>query len=197
VSEQINPYAPPKARVADVSGANPEMENVRREHIKHEVSVRSRGLLYYLVSVVFGLAAFGEITRVIERKELASLAFVFYLAAFGLLIFLGRGVRKLRPWARIAATVLTGIVTLLNTAPFISMGFSAAAPAMIGMLLNAYILYLLLSQKGRRVFAQDYQGIIAATPHIKSRTSIVVWIALGLLLLLVVLAIALAVSRGT
>jgi hypothetical protein len=34
------------------------------------------------------------------------------------------------------------------------------------------------------VFSDEYKRVIAETPHIKYRTSIVVWIFLGLLLLL-------------
>jgi hypothetical protein len=195
VSEQSNPYAPPTVRVADVCGADSEAEAIRREHIKREASVRSIGLLYYMVSVVFGFATLGEISMMAARRELTSLALLFYLAFCGLLIVLGRGVRKLRSWARITAIVLTGIAILLNISPLISVGYSAAAPVMTGILINAYILYLLLSQKGRRIFVQEYQGIVAATPHIKYRTSIVACIALGLLLLFIVFAIV-AVSRS-
>jgi hypothetical protein len=34
------------------------------------------------------------------------------------------------------------------------------------------------------VFSDEYQAVIRQTPHIKYRTSIVVWICFGLLLLL-------------
>jgi hypothetical protein len=48
-----------------------------------------------------------------------------------------------------------------------------------------YILYLLFSKKGATVFSEEYQRVIAATPEIKYRTSIVIWILLALLLLLI------------
>jgi hypothetical protein len=56
----LNPYAPPKANVEDVREAASEEEVVRREHIKHETSVRSIGTLYYLsggLMLLVGLAA--------------------------------------------------------------------------------------------------------------------------------------------
>jgi hypothetical protein len=60
----------------------------------------------------------------------------------------------------------------------------------IGTLVNAYILYLYLSKKGRTIFAPEYKDVIAATPHVKYRTSIVVWVFLALVVGLVVLAVA-------
>jgi hypothetical protein len=80
------------------------------------------------------------------------------------------------PSARVAAIVFAGIGLL---------GFP------IGTLINGYILYLLLSQKGRRIFQPDYAHIVAATPEVKYRTSIVVWIILGIFLLGILAAISL------
>jgi hypothetical protein len=54
----------------------------------------------------------------------------------------------------------------------------------IGTAINAYILYLFLSKKGRTIFAPEYQAVIAATPEVKYRTSILVWIFLALLVAL-------------
>ncbi|PAW69614.1 MAG: hypothetical protein B9S38_09450 [Verrucomicrobiia bacterium Tous-C4TDCM] len=56
----------------------------------------------------------------------------------------------------------------------------------IGTLIGAYILYLLLGAKGKMVFSPEYQAVIAQTPHIRYRTSKVVWILLGLVLLIIV-----------
>jgi hypothetical protein len=53
----------------------------------------------------------------------------------------------------------------------------------------------LLSRKGRRIFESDYPEIVAATPDVKSKTSIVVWIALIVLALVVVGAILAAVAN--
>jgi hypothetical protein len=42
--------------------------------------------------------------------------------------------------------------------------------------IGAYVLVLLRSAKGRRIFARDYASIVAATPHIEPGGSRVVWI---------------------
>ncbi len=66
-----------------------------------------------------------------------------YLAIGVLMLLVARGVRQLKPWARTTSTVLAAIGLL---------GFP------LGTLVNAYILYLMLSKKGKRIFAGGLQG---------------------------------------
>ena len=167
-----NPYAPPAARVEDVS-LNSEAEAIRRTHINHEAAVKSAGLLYYLngALTLVGLASVA-VSGVRGPGELAAAALLVAMAlGLGLV---GWGVRKLRPWARALGCLLSGIGLF---------GFP------VGTLINGYILYLLLSRKGRTIFSPAYQDVIAATPHIKYRTSIVVWIFLALAVFLLVAAV--------
>jgi len=39
------------------------------------------------------------------------------------------------------------------------------------------------------VFSEEYRAVIEQTPHIKYRTSIVVWVLLGLVLLFIAIAL--------
>lgn len=89
--------------------------------------------------------------------------------------------RKLKSWARIPTAILSGIGLL---------GFP------VGTLINGYILYLVFSRKGVTVFSDDYKRVIAETPHIKYRTSIVVWIILGWLVALILFGVFAAVFSG-
>lgn len=173
MAAQDNPFAPPTAEVADITGADPEAEAIRREHIKHEASIKSVGILYYLSGAFLGIAALAFVFVVDELPMGFGLGAIYaILAAFSIAV--GHQLRALKPWARIAGIVLS-IIGLF--------GFP------LGTLINGYILYLLLSQKGRRIFQPDYLDIVAATPKVKYRTSIVVWIILGILLLAIVAAI--------
>lgn len=169
MSEEVNPYAPPAARVADVSGANSEAEAIRQEHIKHEASVRSVGILYYIggaVSVLGGLVLLP--LAVTEQAGFAyAIGGVLLLVLGGFSLIVAHGIRQLKPWARTACIVLS-VIGLLDIP--------------IGTLISAYILYLMLAAKGKRIFQPDYAAIVAATPHIRYRTSIVVWIFLAILL---------------
>lgn len=171
MSAQSNPYAPPTARVDDVGVVDPEADAIRNEYIKHEASVRSIGSLY-LISAVFG--AIGGLVVLVATasasQDAAALAVmgVVYIALSAFLFFVGRGVRRLERWARTAAIIFACIGLL---------GFP------LGTLINAYILYLMLSAKGKRIFEPDYAEIVAATPHIKYRTSLLVWILLAIVLL--------------
>jgi len=97
------------------------------------------------------------------------------------LIWVGTGLRRLRKWARIPTGILSGIGLL---------GFP------LGTLINGYILYLIFSQKGKTVFSEDYRAVIEQTPHIKYRTSIVVWVLLGLVLLLIGVGIIAMIVGG-
>lgn len=178
----INPYAPPKAAVEDVVAYSGEAEEIRREHIQREAAIRSIGILYYLAAaglVIVALAALagsnaGLAGLGVTGKGPLALMGIFFVA-FGVgLIFVGRALRQLRPWARIAAIVIA-FLGLLN------------APT--GTLINIYILYLLFSAKGRRIFESDYPEIVAATPDIKAKTSIIVWVFLGLLVFAILAAV--------
>jgi len=178
MSAQINPYAPPAAHVADISsGADPHADAIRQEHIKHETSVRSVGTLYYLGSFMMLIGGISLLTVGFmgEQTQLGFVVGPIYLVLGALSLVLARGIRQLKPWARTTSIVLSAIGLL---------GFP------IGTLINGYILYLMLSAKGKRVFEPDYPEIIAATPHIKYRTSIVVWVVLAVLLIGVAAAIA-------
>ncbi len=111
----------------------------------------------------------------ISRSLPAGISGAIVIVIGALSLFVARGLRQLRPWAR-TATVVISVIGLVRVP--------------LGTLINAYILYLLLSQKGRRIFQSDYADIVAATPDVKYRGSVVTWILLGILvLLLVVLAV--------
>ena len=158
------PPLPPESGNFDLA----EAESIRRAHIRHEASIKSIGILYLLGALILATAAVIALfdpQPSLGAKMTTSLA---CLALAGLQIWVALGLRQLRRPARIATIVLSTIGLL-------------GVP--IGTIINAYVLYLMLSRKGRTIFAPDYQTIIAATPEIRYRTSIIVWIALGLLLL--------------
>ena len=173
MSAAVNPYAPPKAHVDDVAAIDSDAEAVRREHIRRETSIRSIGALYYLCGVL--VAVCGVLILVaylaVDRKPVSLGGGVALLVIAALQFALGGGIRRLRPWARniIAALACIGLL-----------GFP------LGTLINVYILYLLFSKQGKRIFEPDYADIVAATPAVKYRTSTVTWVALAVLLLIFV-----------
>ena len=182
MSAAVNPYSPPRARVDDVAQADSEAEEIRQEHIKHEAAIRSVGILYYLsgglMVVLGGGLLFGSFAT--KLGALGAGLSIVYAGLGVLMLFVARGVRTLQSWARITTIVLAAIGLL---------GFP------VGTLINGYILYLMLAKKGKRIFEDDYKDIVEATPHIKYRTSIIVWIMVGLLLLAAV-GIGFAVLAG-
>src|SRR4051812_45553192 len=143
MSEAVNPYAAPTARVDDA--ADSESEKIRREHLNHEASIRAVGALYYLSGLMLTLAAFG--TAVGSDASLGAAALLPVLAA--VMFSAGWGVRSFLRWGRVVGLVLSGLGLL---------GFP------IGTLINGYILYLFLSKKGRTIFSPESLEVIAATP---------------------------------
>ncbi len=152
-----------------------DAERIRKEHISHEASVKSVGVLYFLGGAFLLLAGIG-LGFASKGTEGPLVALFFFLLA-GAQIWTGIGLRQLKTWARIVSGILSGIGLL---------GFP------LGTLINGYILYLLFSKKGAVVFSDEYKRVIEQTPHIKYRTSVIVWILLGLVLLLVASAVLFA-----
>jgi hypothetical protein len=178
MSEAVNPYAAPTARVDD-AGANPEAEAIRRAHINHEASIKAVGVLYYLGGTLITL---GVITGIAGAPNAPDGAMLLLVGAIGVAqFFAGWGVRAFRPWGRVVGIVLSAIGLL-------------AFP--IGTIINGYILYLFLAKKGRTIFSPKYQEVVAATPHVKYKVSIVVWIFLALILAVIVIGIGVAVIGG-
>lgn len=178
-----NPYlAPTTSPIPPPLSVPADNETIRRAHINHEASIKTLGALY-LLGGIFIIP--GGLFMIFEPTKDAGSAMGGILAALGVFqLALGLGVRKFRPWSRWAATTLS-ILGLL------------AFP--VGTLINALVLSYLLSKKGATVFSPDYQSVIAATPYVKPKTSIAVWIVLGVFVLLIVLGLigilALSVKR--
>lgn len=167
-----NPYQTPAAEVDDVADStDPQAESIRKEHLNHEASIRAVGALYYLSTLgilAAGLIPFFTGPSPDEDRVTLFITGVLLLAMAAGFFMVARGLRNLRPWTRIP-TVLLSVLGLL--------GFP------VGTLINGYIIWLILSKKGRLVLSPEYAAIVAATPHIKYRTSIVIWILLGLIVL--------------
>jgi hypothetical protein len=178
-----NPYAAPLAADAPPLLSDSDVrESIRKQHLSHEASVKSIGTLYLLGFIFLLLGGIGQIFAALagsgtDRTAMGWILAIALLVLAAVQFWLGQGLRKLKRGARGVAAVFAGIGLI---------GFP------IGTIISAYILYLLLSEKGKMVFSPEYQEIIAATPHIRYKTSIVVWIILGIFLLLIVLGLAAA-----
>jgi hypothetical protein len=182
---ETNPYAAPVAPPLDfVPGVSSGAEAIRREHIKHEASVKGLGSLYLIgafIAVVGGATAL--VGALSDGSEAVQAGLMGVLIVLGILGFwVGLGIRKLNAGARIVAGVLTGLNLVLS--------IFALPSSVIAVLINTYILNLLFSKKGAMVFSTPYKDIIAATPHVKYKTSMAVWIILGILVLVIVGGVA-------
>lgn len=157
-------------------------ENTRRAYLTLESTMRQIGFLYYLGGLGTILAALDILFA--NRTDTADIGIaLLLLAVSGVLLSAGWSMRELRPWGRIIGWVLLGIGLL-------------AFP--VGTLISCFILYWLvishpydftryrnvviaiywLVRRGPYVFSQEYRDVVAATPHIKYRTSTLVLVLL-------------------
>lgn len=182
-----NPYQAPDAFSApSLPERYVQQQNaleIRQAHIKHEASVKSIGTLYYIGTIFLTLGIVAQIVSAVGQISSSPSADVSAMGAhvgeaIVMIVILGAiaalqgvagyGIRNLKPWGRIVGIVLSAIGLL-------------AIP--VGTIISAYILYLLVSRKGGMVFSPEYKEIIAATPGVKYKTSLIVWIILGIFVL--------------
>ena len=175
-----NPYAP---AVVEKKKILTQVEETRHLYLSHEASAKSVAVLFILGGLFGLLAGLSWISVPILNPVMpGGPNFQYVYLACGIVavvlsavqISVANGLRKLASWSRIPAAVLAGIGLIVFP---------------VGTLINAYVLYLLLSKKGTMVFSPEYKNVMAQTPHIKYKTSIVVWIFLGLVVLLLLLVI--------
>jgi len=198
IPPDLNPYnAPISSTIENAPGG---AEAIRNQYLSHEASVKSIGLLYMLGGIlgilvgalylILGLAMMSggmPLQKNMSPSEAQLLCVV--MLVFGAL-FLGMSILQL--YAAISIRKLGGpgriIVTVFSCIGLLGIPF--------GTLISAYFLYLLWSEKGKYVFTPNYKRVIEATPHIKYKTSIVVWILLGLVALIILGGIAAAIAGG-
>ena len=178
-----NPYSPTtnpiggfnKGQEFDIS----DVESVRRMHLSDEALIRGVGWLYLLggaLGVLAGLSGIVIGAEYAKNKyppnngpDLAVLGReLVYLGKFVLAVaipldYTGWTMTRLDPMGKIFAILFSTIGLICIP---------------IGTLISAYMLYLLLSAKGKFIYSRHYNGIIAATPHTIYR-SVLVWMVLA------------------
>jgi hypothetical protein len=198
-----NPYEPSGSAYGnifpEVNVDLSQAELIRTSHLSHEANLQSIGCLYILGGILglfIGLFYCGTgismATNMIpQRPGRAPVDFMvpgLMLVGLGVVVlglscfqlYAGRTMQTLNAKGKIPAIIVSAIGLL-------------AFPC--GTLISAVALYLLLSPKGEMIYSPQYKEIVQATPHIRYKTSIIVWILLFLLLGLIALGI-IAVSIG-
>jgi hypothetical protein len=195
-----NPYAPSGSSYGDASlDANFDLsqaELIRKSHLSHEANIQSFGCLYTLggiMGILIGIFYIGIGIFVMAGGEnlpgsarsagvnpmvagiITALIGLVVLAIGVAQLFAGRSMQTLNPSGKILAIVVAAIGAILLP--------------VCGTVISGYLLYLLVSAKGEMVFSSAYKEVMQATPHIRYRTSIIVWIFLFLLIGAILLGI--------
>lgn len=181
-----NPYLAPKGAVADWQDPDLNAVAIREQHVRHEVLLKSVGSLYWLAAVGCAIGTVAVLSTLSSLPENTDgtifllLTTIIYGGVGIASAVLGYGFRALKPWVKIPGTILSGIGLL-------------GIP--VGTMINAYILYLIWCDQGKRVLADDYASIIAQTPQVKYKRTVGDWIALGIVVGLLLILVGLIVVR--
>lgn len=168
---EMNPYAPPQAQVLLAPSSVPD-ELIREEYIVTEAAIKSVGVLYYLGA--FASIFVGGVLLLFSRMngETVQMLFGVFLLGGGMIHgVIAYGLRGLQGWARIPTIILSCIGLI---------GFP------VGTLISIYVLVKVTGKQGRFVLTPEYRQIIAATPHVKDKTSILARMLVALLLITVI-----------
>jgi serine/threonine-protein kinase len=161
----------------------PSTEQERHESLRvafrnHESTIRSIGLFYYLllIGVVPFILGFA-LDLFLSHTHRAVLPLLGSLAATILSTSLGRGLRRLRSWARwTAALVFFAVFLYAAYWLVIALPGSSSTPSAWGALaasspflaLFAYFVFVLASRKSGVVCSEKYRKAVAATPYLAS-----------------------------
>jgi hypothetical protein len=178
---EINPYAAPQSQVLQMTTQD---EIVRREHLNTEASIKTIGILYYLGGVALISISVISLTSEGQRNG----GYILLLGVSLLLVGAGMGVaayglRRLKSWARPLTILISSLAVIVG---LINLSWA--------VVIHIYILAQMLGSQGKFVMAPEYQRIIAATPHVKRKTSIVMIVVLLVLVVLLVILISIGVS---
>jgi hypothetical protein len=204
MDSQQNPFQSPQADISDSEFTlrgqggerDQELERIRRKYLNHEASVRSVGLLYYLAAALMVIAAITPLAMPFGifylQIFIAVFCFVFCLA-FGVV---GYGLQKLERWVRIPVTIFGVLGIVGGIRGLVNPGAGGPIGPVIGLLLNIYVLAIVWSEKGTYVLSDEYRAVIAATPYIKYKTSLLIKILAGLLLFFILLGLLVFLFSG-
>ncbi len=145
----------------------------RKDHIIHEALVRSVSVFYLLAALpLIALGAYGAFGAIaLVGSGWALFAVFVTLVWWGiayLLVNTGIGIWKLRGRSRVVSIVLS--VLGLISIP-------------VGTIISVFVLYVMCSGKGQKVFSPSYQHVIAQTQQLRRNNLLIFGIVTGLVLL--------------
>jgi hypothetical protein len=223
-AEDDNPFAPPRSSIGTRAPENDQEVDsdavrVRLEHLSHESSIKSVGLMAYLLGcfgaffAVAGVLAGSGVMRgnaIPPGSDPAMVRLTMWLGAAvwafaGLIgVGLGFGFRRLQVWARWTGIVLLvlSILYTLMVGLFLSLFFGNVnivpvfAVLLILILIQGYIFFLLVIPKSGMVFSSEYHLIIRKTPAIACGSSLIVKLAFGIVVTLIGLFLAAMIASA-
>lgn len=170
---ELNPYAAPQSQVLQATSRD---EIIRKEYLNTEATIKSVGILYYLGAIVLILVSVIPFTK--SNPDLRSSDLIpvvlFLLLSIGMGVT-AYGLRRLQSWTRIASIIISSIALIIGL-----INLSG------GIIIHIYILVKMMGKQAAFVLTPEYQQIVANTPHVKRKTSVLVWVLLIVLLMVLI-----------
>jgi hypothetical protein len=190
--DPTNPYEPPGVKPdsprALAAASASRAARLRAGYRRYELVLRALGLvndigfglsLVMIAGPVWVLAAVRWNGVGIEGSPLMwpiffVQRFLFFPAFAALHFALGRGLRRLQPWARSAQMLVSALVVLSQLAGFALLPSGrrpvwANVLALLVVVAHVVILYVLASGRGARVVSDRYRAVVEATSALKPR----------------------------
>ena len=143
-----------------IADTPPDFIEIRKRHLSHEANISQLGALFLIGAVLTLMPLIKFMTNPSYfnfKSDLeANVGLAALLLLLALQIWIGLRLRKID---RVAKT------------PAIISGFLGLLYFPWGTITGAYVLYLLLSAKGKYVFSSEYRAVISATPEIRYKLS--------------------------
>ncbi|MEM1304548.1 MAG: hypothetical protein AAGG46_06610 [Planctomycetota bacterium] len=198
--EHVNPFAAPllsDSPAAELKSAGlSESEVIRNELLRTESSIKSIATIYLLSGVVWtviGVILAGAMIFAQNGDfDGGESGPIFVAIGCAMAVLGGASVWYAFGLRRLDSQVRTPVLLIQS----ISMLVHVLRLNIFGIGIGIWVLVTLSSDNGKRVLTPEYQEIVAATPHIKRKTSLLVWIFLILLLVLVGVGVLAAVFGG-
>jgi hypothetical protein len=159
--------------------APPGATKIRLELRVTERGLKAIGALYIVLGAIGAFGAGSVVASLIAGRYFAAsvsevLMFILLMIFGGI----GIGLRRLAPAVRIPAAVAAAL----------------SLPILPLAVLNGYLLYLTLSEKGKRVLSAEYHSVIRATQHtFRTRSTLTVVLVAVVFVLIAGMRILLAV----
>jgi hypothetical protein len=172
--DQANLYAAPEQpeELAQGYSSNSDLEAIRRKHLNRETNIKAVGFLA-------ALGGIGCLLKGVSDLTVAVVPAVVLIAMGSGMLFAGARMRKLEPLGR---TIYTVVAAVGVVGQFVDFAQTKQGSSLMGVGITLAFLSLVWRGDAQVVFSDHYRTVVVpATPHVKYKTPVWIWVLVALL----------------